>query len=53
MICSYMNFDNLVVGGDLNFLLGISEILGLHAHLKPLSDFFTHVLEVQKLYNVY
>ena len=39
------NFPNLVVGGDLNFSLGQSEIWGVKAKVDGLTDFFNHLLE--------
>jgi len=39
-----LNGDSLVIGGDLNFSLGQSEVWGPHAHPDTLADFF-----VQKL----
>jgi len=32
--------DSLVIGGDLNFSLGQSEVWGPHAHMDPLAGFF-------------
>ena len=33
--------NNLILGGDLNFSMGLSEIWGIRARLDPLSNFFT------------
>ena len=35
----------LVFGGELNFSLGLSEILGVHAQIDPLSNYFHNLLE--------
>ena len=37
--------EKLILEGDLNFSLGLSEIWGIRARLDPLSDFFTKSLE--------
>ena len=39
------SYPNLVVGGDLKFSLGHSEIWGAKARVDVLSDFFIHLLE--------
>ena len=35
----------LVIGGDLNFSLGLSEIWGVNAQVDPLTNFFRNMLE--------
>ena len=35
-----LNCLNLVIGGDINVSLGISESWEPHAHVDPLADFF-------------
>ena len=44
--------EKLILGGDLNFSLGFSEIWGNRARLDPLSDFFTKYLENYDLVDV-
>ena len=39
------SYPNLVVGGDLNFSLGHSEVWGVKARVDVLTDFFTHLFE--------
>ena len=39
------NYPNLVVGGDLNFSLGQTEIWGVKARVDVLTDFFINLLE--------
>ena len=39
------NYPNLIVGGDLNFSLGLSEVWGAKARVDVLIDFFTHLFE--------
>ena len=50
MICH--KGEKLILGGDLNFSFGFSEIWGNRARLDPLSDFFTKSLENYDLVNV-
>ena len=44
--------QKLILGGDLNFSLGFSEIWGNRARLDPLFDFFTKSLENYDLVDV-
>ena len=37
---SFLNHQNLIIGGDLNFSLGVSESWGANARADPLTDFF-------------
>ena len=41
----YLKCDRLILGGDLNFSLGLSEIWGVRARVDCLSDFFTKTME--------
>jgi hypothetical protein len=43
--CSWFSEQEVVVGGDLNFSLGASEVWGPRSSLDPLVDYFTHFLE--------
>eukprot|EP01018_Ginkgo_biloba_P023075 Gb_32325 [translate_table: standard] len=43
---------NLIVGGDLNFVLGRAKIWGLSIHPNPLSNYFLKKLEVVDLLDV-
>ena len=38
-------YPYLVLGGDLNFSLGLSEIWGVKARVDVLTNFFTNLLE--------
>lgn len=49
---SYILFienPNLVVGGDMNFLFGLSKTWGTLAHVDPLADFFMNKISSMKL----
>ena len=37
--------EKLILGGDLNFSIGLSEIWGNRARMDPLSDFFSKSME--------
>lgn len=43
---------NLIIGGELNFSLGIAEAWGPSAREDPLTDFFTSALQNAKLIDV-
>ena len=42
----------LVLGGDINFSLGLSEIWGVNARVDALTDFFTNLLEGMGLVDI-
>ena len=44
--------DKLILGRDLNFSMGLSEIWGIRARVDTLSDFFTKSLENYGLVDV-
>lgn len=41
-----------MLGGDLNFLIGVSEIWEMQAHPGPIYNFFVHKLEDSLLYDL-
>ena len=47
-----MKCEKLILGGDLNFSMGLSEIWGFRARSDSLSDFFTKILETYGLVNI-
>lgn len=47
-----MHVHNLVVGGDLNFSLGLSETWGPQAHVDPLADFFLNKIKDGRLIDI-
>lgn len=49
---SFTSVDNLVLGGDISFSIGASEVCGPHPRTNPLSDFFSHILVGHKLVDV-
>jgi hypothetical protein len=49
---SFLKEKHLSLGGDLNFSLGIKEVLGSHARLDPLSTYFTQKLDEHNLLDI-
>ena len=50
LACSLLTLPNIIMGGDLNFSLGISESWGTHAIPDPLVEYFcTKIGEVDLL----
>jgi hypothetical protein len=47
--CSWFTEQEVIVGGDLNFSLGVAEVWGPRTCLDPLSDYFTHFLDLHGL----
>ena len=47
-----MKCEKLILGGDLNFSMGLSEIWGFRARSDSLSDFFTKTLETYGLVDI-
>jgi hypothetical protein len=41
---SFMNFESLILGGDLNFSVGVIEVWGPKPRIDPLLDFLIHIL---------
>jgi hypothetical protein len=40
---SFLDADNIILGGDLNFTIGASEVWGPNASVDPLGGFFSHL----------
>jgi len=49
---SFLQVNNLVIGGDLKFSMGQSEIWGTHAQQDHLSDYFSHMIESNHLVHI-
>jgi exonuclease III len=49
---SFLKDHLVILGGDLNFSLGQSEVWGLHARTDPLAGYFTQKLVDRKLIDV-
>jgi hypothetical protein len=49
---SFLKENHLILGGDLNFSLGIKEVWGTHARSDPLSTYFTQKLEELNLLDI-
>jgi len=49
---SLMDNPNLMIGGDLNFSLGIIETWGPYAREDPLSNFFIKIIREKKLLDI-
>ena len=47
-----MKCEKLILGRDLNFTMGLSEIWGFRARLDSLSDFFTKIMETYGLVDI-
>ena len=47
-----MKCEKLILGGDLNFTMGLSKIWGFRARLDSLFDFFTKILETHGLVDI-
>ena len=47
-----LNFSNLVLGGDLNVSLGLSEFWGPNAQVDPLIDFFLNKIWLERFIDV-
>lgn len=43
--CSFMDCEHLVLGGDLNFTLGLLEVWGTRSIPNPLSNYFLDALD--------
>ena len=52
LACSLLTLPHIILGGDLNFSLGISKSWGTHAIPDPLADFFSSKLEVVDLIDI-
>ena len=48
----FMQFENLIIGGDLNFSLGLAESWGHRAQTDSLSGFFEGLLDDHNLLNI-
>jgi hypothetical protein len=48
-LSSWLTERDVIVGGDLNFSLGASEFWGPRATPDPLTDYFTHLLDLHGL----
>jgi hypothetical protein len=46
---SFFQSDAIILGGDLNLSLGVSEVWGPRAKYDPLSDLFKHIIEEKGL----
>jgi hypothetical protein len=49
---SFLKEKHLILGGDLNFSLGIKEVWGSHARSDPLSTYFTQKLDEHNLLDI-
>jgi hypothetical protein len=47
-----LKVDNLILGGDLNFSLGVAEVWGPNARPDHLSAMFSHLLSANGLLDV-
>ena len=45
----FLKKENVVLGGDLNFTMGIHEIWGPNARMDPLAAFFKNLVQNLKL----
>ena len=52
LACSLLTLPHIILGGDLNFSLGIFEYWGTHAIPNPLAEFFSSKLEAVDLINI-
>eukprot|EP00253_Pinus_taeda_P032275 PITA_32275 len=52
MSTSLMNYDNIIIGGDLNFSLGHVESWGNGAQTDPLMEYFEHLMDNNNLMNI-
>ena len=51
--CSLLKAPHLILGGDLNFSLGISESWGPNASPDPLAEFFISLLNASNLIEIH
>jgi hypothetical protein len=49
---SFLKYQSVILGGDLNFSLGLSEVWGMHAREDPLAGYFTQKLVACKLVDI-
>lgn len=52
MSANILQPDNIILGGDLNFSLGLSESWGHHAQVDPLLVFFENLLDLHNLIDI-
>lgn len=52
MSTSLLNYDKMIIGGDLNFSFGHIEPWGTRAQTDPLMEYFEHFMDNNNLMNI-
>jgi hypothetical protein len=52
-LCPWLSQPGVIVGGDLNFSLGATEVWGPRSILDPLTDYFSHYFDTLGLLDLY
>jgi exonuclease III len=50
--CSWFSDQEVILGGDLNFSIGAAEVWGPRTNPDPMTNFFTHFLELHGLLDI-
>jgi len=52
-LCPWLSQLGVIVGGDLNFSLGVTKFWSPHSILDPLTDYFSHYFDTLGLLDLY